>query len=447
MSNFQYVTLVAVNGTPVRLADQHGAPFPTTGTGALVFANGPTLTNATFVGNVPSPLTTRGDLYYYGASGTTRLPLGTSTYVLTSNGTDAVWSPAAGGSGTYPPTPVPDFQTYCQAAFDTGQSVNWIWGNIVLNAPVRVHMNANSSGFAVNLNGAVVYPSASYPVNTAVDMVTFIIDNGHPNTNIQNFRLQSGVFLGINPSAAFVCRNAVAIACQLNESGIYNGGVSECQFVAASRSGLQLYGSVFEFDIVSCGFRDNGYSGCELRNPNVGGAGIISSINFYGGDARTNGTGGAGKGYGIASTAETTFQEAHGFFIYSTNFIANGSAGLLCPAGVDLVIGSHFENNCSNNGGEVNAGVWIGGGGTGIFYESNAAHSTGNNQTYFLRTAGGASLFQHCYSANESTGSQELTAVGTGTGTWFVDSTSTSANFSGGGGYTVKVNNTTNTVV
>jgi len=45
MPEYQYVTLVAQGGTPIRLANQSGAPFPTTGQGALVFANGPTLTN------------------------------------------------------------------------------------------------------------------------------------------------------------------------------------------------------------------------------------------------------------------------------------------------------------------------------------------------------------------------------------------------------------------
>lgn len=47
MPEVQYVTLVTLGGSPVRLADQYGAPFPTTGSGALVFANGATLVNAT----------------------------------------------------------------------------------------------------------------------------------------------------------------------------------------------------------------------------------------------------------------------------------------------------------------------------------------------------------------------------------------------------------------
>ena len=57
MTDQQYVSLVAQGGTPVRLADQRGAPYPTTGSGALVFANGATLTsatleNATFTGDL-----------------------------------------------------------------------------------------------------------------------------------------------------------------------------------------------------------------------------------------------------------------------------------------------------------------------------------------------------------------------------------------------------------
>lgn len=48
MPDIQYVTLVAQGGVPVRLADQLGAPYPTTGSGALVFANSPTLTGVTF---------------------------------------------------------------------------------------------------------------------------------------------------------------------------------------------------------------------------------------------------------------------------------------------------------------------------------------------------------------------------------------------------------------
>jgi hypothetical protein len=44
------------------------------------------------------PMTTRGDIIYRNASNVTdRLGIGANTYVLTSDGTDASWQPAAGG--------------------------------------------------------------------------------------------------------------------------------------------------------------------------------------------------------------------------------------------------------------------------------------------------------------------------------------------------------------
>lgn len=49
---YQLVTLVTEGGVPAQLVDQFGAPFATTGTGALVFANGPTLSSPLFVGGI-----------------------------------------------------------------------------------------------------------------------------------------------------------------------------------------------------------------------------------------------------------------------------------------------------------------------------------------------------------------------------------------------------------
>ena len=46
---YQSVTIVAQGGTPVHLANQRGAPYPTTGEGALVFSSGATFTNPIFV--------------------------------------------------------------------------------------------------------------------------------------------------------------------------------------------------------------------------------------------------------------------------------------------------------------------------------------------------------------------------------------------------------------
>lgn len=45
-----HVTLVVAGGTPVRLADQKGAVYPTTGRGSLVFSDGATLNDVIFDG-------------------------------------------------------------------------------------------------------------------------------------------------------------------------------------------------------------------------------------------------------------------------------------------------------------------------------------------------------------------------------------------------------------
>jgi len=45
----EYVTLVRRGGTPIRLANAFGAPYPTSGTGSLVFSDSPTLTNPMLV--------------------------------------------------------------------------------------------------------------------------------------------------------------------------------------------------------------------------------------------------------------------------------------------------------------------------------------------------------------------------------------------------------------
>ena len=44
----EYVTLVRRGGTPIRLANAFGVPYPTSGTGSLVFSDSATFTNCTF---------------------------------------------------------------------------------------------------------------------------------------------------------------------------------------------------------------------------------------------------------------------------------------------------------------------------------------------------------------------------------------------------------------
>lgn len=62
MPPVQYLTLVTSGGTPVRLANQNGAAYPTTGAGSLVFDHSPTLYDPTIVGATwEGPQTIEGD--------------------------------------------------------------------------------------------------------------------------------------------------------------------------------------------------------------------------------------------------------------------------------------------------------------------------------------------------------------------------------------------------
>ncbi len=97
----QYVTLVTTGGTPVRLANQQGAPYPTTGTGALVFANGPTIDNATLNSATLNGATLNDPLYVYGAPtvadlkalvfATSLSPVATESHTTLGDGGGGLW--------------------------------------------------------------------------------------------------------------------------------------------------------------------------------------------------------------------------------------------------------------------------------------------------------------------------------------------------------------------
>ena len=79
-----------------------GVDLTTQVTGTLPIANGGTgQTTAGAAFNALSPVTSTGDLIIgNGANSSTRLPIGANNYVLTSNGTTAVWAVASGSGAT-----------------------------------------------------------------------------------------------------------------------------------------------------------------------------------------------------------------------------------------------------------------------------------------------------------------------------------------------------------
>ena len=98
-------------GTSTTVLHGNAAGAPTFGavsltadvSGTLPITNGGTgQTTATAAFNALSPVTTTGDLIIgNGTNSATRLAIGASTYVLTSNGTTASWQASSGGVTTF----------------------------------------------------------------------------------------------------------------------------------------------------------------------------------------------------------------------------------------------------------------------------------------------------------------------------------------------------------
>lgn len=336
-----------------------------------------------------------------------------------------------------------NFGAWLQAQFNAAKFANWVWGDVQIDAPVVVTMSQSRLGWGVNLQGAKISPSASYPVNTAVDMITFIVPDGAPaNTNITGFTLMNGVFQGLNALGTKVANNVVKVSCKLNPSFIYGGNISFNSFNGGTGDGLQLYGSVFEMTLEGNFASNNGFGGINMRNAGGANAGVISSIKFFGGDYRQN-------RYGIVASADVAFQEPSGYHIYGGDFIANTSAGIKAGAGVQLVSGCHFENNCTSNGGETTASIWIP---FGFFRIDNCDNAYNFAAGVYLFEVFGVNQQQsvvtgNSYSLNENTGLRHHTGKMTGTDSMWIDNNDSAANYDGPGTWTVWKASATSTTV
>jgi hypothetical protein len=83
------VLAVSVNGQPITFFEP-----------SLMSVTGDIAYSGQLQGAYHTPMTTRGDLFYYGSAGPTRLGIGSAGNMLVSNGTDLVYTPASTGSVT-----------------------------------------------------------------------------------------------------------------------------------------------------------------------------------------------------------------------------------------------------------------------------------------------------------------------------------------------------------
>jgi len=157
-----------------------GSPITSSGTlaisysgTALPIANGGTgQTTASAAFNALSPVTTTGDLIIgNGTNSATRLAIGASTYVLTSNGTTASWAASSGGGSAYTRTTFT--ATAGQTAFTVTYAVGYL--QIYVNGVLLTgsdYTASSGTGFTLNVACAVGDIVEALVITTSVTGVT-----------------------------------------------------------------------------------------------------------------------------------------------------------------------------------------------------------------------------------------------------------------------------------
>lgn len=333
---------------------------------------------------------------------------------------------AGGSGGLIPATPPAPFATMLNSAIQAGQVLLWFWGDVTVSAAIKIDVITNINGGGLNMFGSKLL--VGFNDNTA-NLLEFSTPTTAPmNTNWRGLTIENVIFFGVGTSLR--CKNCLALTAPGNNAGMYGITVMKCQFLGAFNAGLFAYGNVFEMDIAFCVASDNTFAGFEFRNPAAGG-GIISSIRIWGGDIRTN-------GYGIAMTADISYQEPSGIKIFATEFIANRKSAVIGVA-LERIRDCHMENNCDGNtgaGGESSAAIIVFGGAL----HAHHCDAVSNNGKQLVFAAIGSpsqaqtSIIEKCVCYNENDYTSYPLAQLSGAGTLNLDADRSAADVTGGAG-------------
>jgi hypothetical protein len=230
------------------------------------------------------------------------------------------------------PAPVPTgaFATAIRAAWDADEPLDWVDGDVTLNAPIELVANSNKTGFSLNMNEANVHCAFNDPTKYAI---SFVINNG--GVNIREFSVKEIKFRSVTPFAG-----GLRFTCRLNTSWIYSYTVSDISCGGHSEHAVWLDGSVFE---------------CDLNNlKSTNGKGLLRATTYVTSQGHALPSAMVGKnwrprdfnGNAVQFDSPTPYAEpfdlrlTEGYFVTG---LGNG-IGISAPSGMTAVDGCGFEN-------------------------------------------------------------------------------------------------------
>jgi hypothetical protein len=242
----------------------------TTGTLPLT-AGGTGQTTKAAAFNALSPVTSTGDLIIgNGTNSNTRLPIGTNTYVLTSNGSTASWQPAAGGGGGV---------TSFDGGFTGLSPYSATTGAVSLGGTLSANYGGTGTGTTPSNGQLLIGNGGGYSVNNLTAGSGITITNSFGNITIAAsggggpyiafFQFQDGSYYGNGPTTPQQSPvvywdagvNVGALWFYSPSGGSYNTSGSSISSIAVqdSTGAFTTYNSGTDFSLAGGNWYANGY--------------------------------------------------------------------------------------------------------------------------------------------------------------------------------------------